>query len=148
MKAPSSTSSTSIESSQERSDGSNTSAPPRRMRPLPFILATLLAIAATVLAYMQPLRPDALHEPHAFTPAWFVYPIEHNAFARIPVITAEPRAVFALPDGQHVWAAGRGGLVVRSSDGGRTWANTVLNVARQRPAPAAAAMAPGPSHHR
>jgi photosystem II stability/assembly factor-like uncharacterized protein len=90
------------------------------------IALTALAIAATsfALAFRQTIRPDP------FRPATLaerlLYPMQANAFAQGQVIRSDLRTVFALPDGEHVWAAGSGGLLLRSTDGGRTWEKGVV----------------------
>jgi photosystem II stability/assembly factor-like uncharacterized protein len=95
-----------------------------------------LALAATVIAYVQPLRPDALRTPNRLSWRWWISPVERNAFVRVPHSSEEPHAVFTLPDGKHVWAAGAGGMVLRSSDGGRTWSDAVLSTTPEPPAAA------------
>lgn len=104
------------------------SAPTSISRAVPAALAVVIALVSSVVAFRQDSRPDP------FRPAtWgetFSYPMQTNAFAaRTQVIRSDLEAVFALPDGKHVWAAGSGGLLLRSTDGGRTWSKgTVVTV--------------------
>jgi photosystem II stability/assembly factor-like uncharacterized protein len=88
------------------------------------IAALALAVASTVVAFRQTTRPDP------FRPATLaerlLHPMQANAFAQGQVIRSDLRTVFALPDGDHVWAAGTGGLLLRSTNGGETWAKSTV----------------------
>ena len=82
-------------------------------------LATLLLLGSTWFAWQQPPHPNS----NRFTmEGWtdrFWYPVEHNAFKRVTIISADLNAVFALD--QRAWAVGDLGLIVHSEDGGKTW---------------------------
>jgi hypothetical protein len=60
----------------------------------------------------QPSRP----------PAWWIEPGETHAFARLPVIGVTLNALAIGPDGRISLAAGDNGKLLRSTDGGMTWA--------------------------
>ena len=92
----------------------------------PIFLAAVLLGATTYVAFTQPPQPNAL-DPAAFPSLeWWTYPIERDAFARLPVITGYIRDVYVDRDGQKIWAVGNGGLIVHSGDGGTTWARQVM----------------------
>ncbi|MEK6210061.1 MAG: hypothetical protein AABM64_06765 [Pseudomonadota bacterium] len=71
---------------------------------------------------MQAPRPDPFAPEPAFASADFWrYPVERNAFRRLPVVTGSLNKIFALADGKNIWAVGDAGLIVHSVDGGRHW---------------------------
>ncbi|RLA38660.1 MAG: hypothetical protein DRQ64_08445, partial [Gammaproteobacteria bacterium] len=89
------------------------------------VLAALLLLLATWLAFTQPGRAIVSSTATISSPArlWqkFAYPLERNAFLRLPVLTSDINDVFALPDGEHVWAVGAGGLILYSPNAGQCW---------------------------
>ena len=93
-----------------------------------FIGAAAIFGGSTWLAFSQAPRPHALLEPAVFSSDWWRYPVERNAFLRLPIVTADLNDVFALPDSKHVWAVGDGGLIMRSEDGGATWSSRTMHV--------------------
>jgi len=79
-------------------------------------------IFSTLIAFRQEPRPDAYTEPEFPSADWWKYPIEKNAFARLPVVSyGALNDVFALPNSEKVWVAGDGGLIAHSDDGGKSW---------------------------
>ncbi|CAN7462568.1 YCF48-related protein [Variovorax sp. LjRoot130] len=92
------------------------------------LLIALLATATWFASQQQP-HPDMFRPIGLWDIAraeWWAHPLERNAFKRT-VVRGGLAGVFALPDGDQVWAVGSGGLILRSSDGGRHWT-------QQRPA--------------
>ncbi len=89
------------------------------------VFAALLLLLATWLAFTQPGRAIVSSTASISGPArlWqkFAYPLEHNAFLRLPVLSSDINDVFALPDGEHVWAVGAGGLILYSPNAGQCW---------------------------
>jgi len=92
-----------------------------RPRTLWLAAAMVLLIAATIVAFRQPPRPDPWSTPIAGTPAWWMAPIERNAPSRIPYVGADLHSVFGLNGGDHVWIVGSDGLILFSHDGGGNW---------------------------
>ena len=93
---------------------------PGARRLINFGLATVIVVVGTYFALTQsprsnPFRPaDGLWEQ-------VKYPIERNAFFRLPGVNQSLFTVFALPGTEEVWAAGSGGLILHSPDGGNCW---------------------------
>jgi photosystem II stability/assembly factor-like uncharacterized protein len=56
-----------------------------------------------------------------FSLDWWRYPIEINAPSRLPHLTSDLRNVFILPDANTLWVIGKGGMIIHSTNGGRTW---------------------------
>jgi hypothetical protein len=88
-------------------------------RGLFFTLAVILFAVATLIAYRQEPRPDPFSPTSTFD--WFRYPIEQNAFRRLPYISSDLRSIFALKGTKQVWVIGARGLILHSSDGGKSW---------------------------
>ena len=107
---------------------------------------------STWFAVTQAPHPD-LRRPIANwevgKPDWWLYPLERNGFKRT-VVRGDLNSVFALPGGKQVWAVGRGGLIMHSSNGGATWAQQYITPAAPAPAPTPASpldtSAKGASH--
>lgn len=103
---------------------------PRRTRHLAawlywslLLLIALLALATTLLAARQRPHPDMLRGVADWDVTrldWWAYPLERHAAQRT-VIGGTLLGARALPDGEHVWVVGAGGLILHSADGGRTW---------------------------
>lgn len=90
--------------------------------------ALLVTLLAGYFAYSQSPRPDPFAaEPGLFSLDWWLYPHERNAFRRLPAVGVTLNDVFALPDGEHLWAVGDAGLILHSSDGGRNWRQQALS---------------------
>ncbi len=99
------------------------------------VLVTIATSAVITLALIGALFQSPHPDPFRVTQSWDVfnldwwrYPVEQNAFKRLPVVHGDLNSVFVLPGTQQVWAVGNGGLIVHSADGGKTWE-------QQRPAP-------------
>src|SRR5215472_10127035 len=60
---------------------------------------------------------------------WWITPIERNAFLRLPAIQGTLNGVHAF-DAQTVWAVGAHGLIVGTTDGGKTWHRGAVLAAR------------------
>ncbi|CAD6877555.1 hypothetical protein [Methylomonas albis] len=85
-------------------------------------LALTLALLSTVGAFRQASHPNA-YRPLAAFPSWdfFRYPVERNAFRRLPAIAGNLNDLAVADDGQRIWEVGSGGLIVYSQDGGVSW---------------------------
>lgn len=81
-------------------------------------IGLVLAVGATFLAIVQEPRENPHLPPSRWK--WFMSPIQRNAFLRAPIVTSHLWSIYARPDGRSIWAGG-GGLILRSTDGGRTW---------------------------
>lgn len=94
-----------------------------RISPLArFWIAVVIVVAASVVAFVQSPRPDALRPPRWFVSmTWWRYPLEWNAANRLPKIECTLNAIQALPNSTSIWAVGNKGMVVNSTDGGKTW---------------------------
>ena len=84
-------------------------------------IAALIFTLGTWLALTQDPRPNPLSPVQTLSPDWWRFPVERNAFKRLPVIDGELNAVHAHPGGRDIWAVGNAGLIVHSADGGRAW---------------------------
>lgn len=93
----------------------------RSPRGLWFAFTLLLFGLFTFLAHRQAPRPDPFQPVQTLSWDWWQYPLERNAFKRLPVITSNLNDVFALPNSEKVWAVGGKGMIVHSEDGGETW---------------------------
>lgn len=107
--------------------GSSQSGPAKGgLRAVPFAIrlwiALVFVIGASVLTITQSPRPDAFRRPPALLSfSWWRYPLEWNAPSRLPKIGVSLNAIQVAPNTSHIWAVGRQGMVVRSTDGGNTW---------------------------
>ncbi len=122
---------------------SSSSAQPQRRPWVLLVFAAVLFVGSTIVAYRQEPRPNPLQPVSTLSFDWWRYPIERNAFKRLPVITANLHAVSVIAGTDQVWAVGDGGMIVHSNDGGRTWEQRTIvlntNVPQEqptRPAPA------------
>jgi photosystem II stability/assembly factor-like uncharacterized protein len=89
--------------------------------------ALLIFLASTVIAFRQAPRPDPFQPANFFSLDWWKYPLEKNAATRFPFLTADLHDVCVLPAAHKVWAVGKGGMIIHSNDGGRTWAQQSIN---------------------
>jgi photosystem II stability/assembly factor-like uncharacterized protein len=105
---------------------------------LTLAFATGVIVLASFGAYYQEPRPDPFSPvgPMASIDFWR-YPLEVNAFRRLPVIEGNLDGVFASADGTKLWAVGAGGLILHSADGGRHWVQQQVAGAPERAASAA-----------
>jgi len=85
------------------------------------VFAVLLFIICTVFAITQPPRSDPWQPVDKWSTDWFLNPVDTNAFKRLPIVLGDLSDIFALPDGDDVWAVGDDGLILHSSDGGKNW---------------------------
>ena len=83
--------------------------------------AAVVLAASTALAWLQELRPDPFATPAINDPAWWLSPIERNAFRRLPTVAADLNGIAVAPGTEAMWVVGDGGLIAFSPDGGRTW---------------------------
>jgi photosystem II stability/assembly factor-like uncharacterized protein len=76
----------------------------------------------TYLAFFH-ARVGSISRPSIFSFAWWLQPVEFNATGRINRI--EPGVDFtcisALPGGREIWVGGGKGVIIHSSDGGKSW---------------------------
>jgi len=91
-------------------------------------LAAALVLAGSVwISVSQEPWPNPFEPRPGLTSLdWWRYPVEHNVFRRLPVVT-ETILDIASPDGIHVWCVGFGGLILHSDDGGRAWVAQATN---------------------
>ncbi|MBV9849154.1 MAG: hypothetical protein JO250_05640 [Armatimonadetes bacterium] len=83
--------------------------------------AIVLFLAFTVLAVTQSPRPDAHATPKRLSLDWWRYPLEQNAFQRLPGVPNGVDAGFALPHTKEAWIVGDGGMIAHTANAGRTW---------------------------
>ncbi|RLJ17577.1 hypothetical protein DJ030_13475 [bacterium endosymbiont of Escarpia laminata] len=91
-----------------------------RQRALSVLLLLAAFITVSWLALTQKPYHDVFHEPSGID--FLLYPIERNAFKRLPVIAQSLNDLHVLPDGAHLWVVGSEGLILHSRDGGNCWA--------------------------
>jgi photosystem II stability/assembly factor-like uncharacterized protein len=99
---------------------------PRRTRdvarPAAFLAAMVILIAATAVMHFQLPAPDPFVLVEGWS--WWQYPIERNAFQRLPVLSGDPHLLYVLPNSTHAWV-GSGfyerPFVMHSADRGVTW---------------------------
>ena len=89
-------------------------------RAIYFLLSALTVLISSIIAFTQNPFPDPYQYRSLFSKEGFLYPVERNAFLRLPVITGV-RDTFILPDGKHIWMVGDAGLILHSDDGGLNW---------------------------
>lgn len=90
----------------------------RRLVPPVFAFLVLTGVALWTMrqGYIEPAEP-----PVAPMPRWWVSPVEFNSTLRLPIVEGDLNCVHSTPDGQKIWVVGDGGLILHSSDAGRTW---------------------------
>jgi photosystem II stability/assembly factor-like uncharacterized protein len=100
------------------------------------IFATLLTMLAVWGALFQKPHFNAYRTaPPLLSLDYLGYPVEQNAFRRLPVIGSYLNDVFALPGGKHIWAVGENGLILHSGDGGFTWQQQFVTTGKEKPKP-------------
>jgi len=109
--------------------GQPTTAPRRSLRGWLFAAAVGLFIAVTWIALHQGTRPDPYQPAQLLSGDWWRYPVEQNAFHRLPTINDKINDVFSLSGSKEVWAVGDEGLILHSGDGGRSWERQVVGPA-------------------
>ena len=78
----------------------------RVTRMLAAVAAGILILLAGAGALFQAPHPDPLRVTHSWdvaNPDWWRYPVEQNAFKRLPVVRGDLRSVFVLPGTEQVW---------------------------------------------
>jgi photosystem II stability/assembly factor-like uncharacterized protein len=91
------------------------------------LVAFLLALLACVIAFSQPPHPRP--EAERSLAEQFLYPIETNPGLRLPALPASLNSISFAGDGVHGWAAGGGGALLRTEDGGKSWAAVATGTA-------------------
>lgn len=93
---------------------------------------SIILLILTLIAFRQSPRPDAYARPTALLALdWWRYPLEHDAYMRLPVVDADLRSVAVVPGHPNlVYAAGQNGFIVHSTDGGINWQRQTWNVAK------------------
>lgn len=88
-----------------------------------WLLAALVSLLlSSYLAFTQAPDPDPWRSRAALSADWWRYPLEQNAFRRLPRITAPVNDLVRVPGTDTVLiAVGQGGLIARSEDGGDSW---------------------------
>ena len=87
------------------------------------LVLTVSLVFATLIALLQPPHVDPLRMMGNWDlvrPGWWLHPLERNAFLR-GAGGRDLYAVIALSS-DALWAAGKGGLILHSADGGASWA--------------------------
>lgn len=86
-----------------------------------YVITGLLVIflLSSYAAVTQKPHADAFSGPTGVESLW--YPIERNAFRRLPVIGADINDIHVHHDKKRLWAVGEGGLILHSHDGGFCW---------------------------
>lgn len=85
-------------------------------------LLLLIGVALTVAGGLWTDRFQPLPDPGKAVTGlrWWFTPVERNAFMRMPAIQGHLYGVDAL-SADVVWAVGERGLIIGTTDGGRTW---------------------------
>ncbi len=83
------------------------------------LLALLLLSIGSWFAFTQKPRLDVF-TPSTLTDT-FVYPVEQNAFQRLPRISSNLSDVFVLPNSDLLWVTSFDGFIYHSKDGGYSW---------------------------
>lgn len=91
----------------------------RRWVAWPLAAFAVLMISAAV-AWRQSPRPDAYATPAPLSLDWWRYPVERNAWLRLPSLTGSWRDVAATASGR-VWIVGDNATILHSADHGVTW---------------------------
>ena len=108
------------------SDALNKLRDPRYVRRrLPWIvLSLLLGGVAVVGAIVQPPAPNPFEPIGDSFLERLRYPIERNPHLRLPSISGYLTSLTFAADGQNGWAVGAGGMILKTVNGGETWAPT------------------------
>lgn len=119
------------EVSKKGPPGASARSRPTRRRGVPgrtlwFAAALLVFLVSTGIALTRPPRPDVFRPPELFSWAWWTSPVEWNGAARLTAFTGEIRSITTVPGTETVWVAGLDGLLIRSSESGRSWESVAL----------------------
>lgn len=90
------------------------------VRPNWVMLALMILLVATAVAWWQPLHPQPSKAARSWI-EWFIYPIERNAGLRLPSAPAFFNSVSLAANGQDGWIVGHGGTILVTHDGGKVW---------------------------
>jgi photosystem II stability/assembly factor-like uncharacterized protein len=119
----------------EQGDGS----PPKNWRPwLKLTIGVALMLMGLGFAWKQPPHPDPWRDARIWDLAnieWWLYPVERSAFKRLSRIQGDLQALYVSNTSRKLWAAGSGGLIVHSPDGGKTWVQQNPRGGRAVPTP-------------
>ncbi len=88
--------------------------------------AAVLFVLTTAVAFLQPPKPDPDETFQVHHAGWWLYPIEENAFQRLPRFSGRILGFASPPGTETLWAVGTGSLVLKSEDGGGTWRQVSL----------------------
>ncbi|MBD9356871.1 YCF48-related protein [Methylomonas albis] len=106
---------------------------PRWLPPVSnFILALVATLSLTIFAFIQEPHPDAFRvEPNWASWDFWQYPIERNAFRRLPVIGTDLHDIAVSADDSRLWAVGRSSFssddsIVYSHDSGKHWQTATI----------------------
>jgi hypothetical protein len=91
-----------------------------------FFAALVIFVISTTFAFLQLPRRNPFDAESFHGLRWFLYPIERNAFRRLPVITSGINDIFVVPDTKRLWIVGNGGLLAYSDDGGEHWVQPLI----------------------
>jgi len=83
-----------------------------RKRALSVLLFVATFLLLSWLALIQKPYHDVFDEPSGIES--LLYPVERNAFKRLPTIAPGLNDLHVLPDGEHLWAVGDRGLLLHS----------------------------------
>lgn len=98
------------------------------LRSVLFGTPALLILINAIVAHRQKPRPNPFTLVKTFSFDWWRYPVEHNAFKRLPTVPSSLNHLFALPDGSKVWAVGDSATIIHSADAGRRWRKQILSL--------------------
>lgn len=85
-------------------------------------IALLLLTLATWFAERQQATRDPFGPPTAWTTlAWWVEPLERNAFLREPLISTDLTDIYLSPDRTRGWIVGSNGTILVTENNGATW---------------------------
>lgn len=85
----------------------------------PILAVLLFVLGASLLAIVQPSHPRPQAERSVIER--LLYPVEVNAGLRLPSLPGSIHSVRFAENGLRGWAAGAGGLILASADGGGSW---------------------------
>jgi photosystem II stability/assembly factor-like uncharacterized protein len=83
------------------------------------LIALAAVVVSCVIAAIQPPHPRPQAERSLLEQLFF--PLESNAGLRLPSLPTALHAIRFADDGARGWAAGAGGALLRTLDGGKTW---------------------------
>lgn len=91
----------------------------------PFFILLFAFVFFSVAAWFgynqQPIRAPLSAEPGWTEWAWWMEPVERNAFRRLASLSPTLHSVQFIEDRRRGWAVGSGGTILATDDGGRSW---------------------------